>query len=73
MSRKLPNLTLSLPKCRNCGRHWRPVQGVVAAVAFCSKCSAERRATASTKLGLKKITGSDLTGSYLLPRGLRPR
>jgi predicted Zn-ribbon and HTH transcriptional regulator len=73
MSRKSPNLTLSLPKCRHCGRHWRPVRGVVAAVAFCPKCSAERKAIASAKLGLKKITGSDLTGSYLLPRGLRPR
>lgn len=73
MSRKSPNLTLSLPKCRHCDRHWRPKWGVVATAAYCSKCSTERTATASAKLGLKNITGVDLSGSYLLPRGFKLR
>lgn len=73
MSRKSPNLTLSLPECRHCGRHWCPAQGVVATAAFCSRCATERTATASARLGLKNITGSDLAGGYLLPRRLRPR
>ncbi|MBB4642608.1 putative Zn-ribbon and HTH transcriptional regulator [Rhizorhapis suberifaciens] len=73
MSRKSPNLTLSLPQCPHCGRHWRPAQGAVADAAHCRKCSAERQAVAAPRLGLTPITAADLTGNYLLPRHLRPR
>lgn len=73
MSRKSPNLTLSQPTCRHCGRLWRPAQGVVADKGHCPKCSAERHAEASKRLGLKSITAVDLTGNFLLPRRLRAR
>jgi hypothetical protein len=72
MSRKSPNLTLSLPQCRNCNRYWRPAQGVVADGAYCKKCAKERQSIAAASLGLKRITASDLTGHYLLPRRFRP-
>jgi len=72
MRSKSPNLKVSLPKCRNCGRHWRPAQGVVATNAYCKSCSTERKAAATTRLGLRRITPEDFTGVYLLPRKLRP-
>lgn len=72
MSRKSPNLTLSLPRCRNCNRHWRPAPGVVADAGYCKKCTKERQAVATSRLGLKRITTADLTGRYLLPRRFRP-
>jgi len=71
MSRKSPNLTLSLPECRSCGRHWRPAEGVVADQAHCKKCANERQAAAASRLGLKRITPADLSGRFLLPRRLR--
>ena len=73
MIRKSPNLSLSLPKCRNCGRYWRPAQGVVADSAHCRKCASERRAIATSALGLEPITTADVAGTVLLPRRLRPR
>lgn len=73
MSRKSSNLTLSLPKCRHCGRHWHPAQGVVATAAYCSKCAEERTATATARLNLEELTGPDFSGTYLLPRRFRPR
>lgn len=72
MSRKSPNMTLSLPTCRHCGRYWRPSQGVVADVAHCKECAKERQAVASSALGLKRITAADLSGQFLLPRRFRP-
>lgn len=71
MGRKTPNLRLSLPRCGNCERHWRPAEGVVAAKAFCPKCSKSRREAAAAKFGLKQITQRDITGRFLLPRRLR--
>lgn len=71
MSRKSPNLTLSLPRCGNCGRHWRPAPGVVSDSAYCKKCASERRTLAASALGLKRIFPADLTGRYLLPRKFR--
>lgn len=71
MSRKSPNLTLSLPTCRRCGRHWRPAEGVVTDTAYCKKCAKDRQAVATASLGLKRITSADLTGRYLLPRRFR--
>lgn len=71
MSRKSPNLTLSLPVCRHCGLHWRPGEGVVADAAYCKKCAKERRAAATSILGLKRITAADLQGPFLLPRRFR--
>jgi hypothetical protein len=71
MMRNSPNLTLSMPKCRHCARHWRPGQGVVAAAAHCKKCSKERHEVAIPQLGLKRISLADLTGDYLPPRRFR--
>lgn len=71
MSRKSPNLTLSLPTCSNCGRHWRPPQGVVTDAAYCKKCAKDRQAVAASSLGLKRITSADLSGRFLLPRRFR--
>lgn len=73
MSRKSPNLHVTLPRCRNCKRYWRPSQGVVASASYCSKCAKHRQATAASTLGLKQITPADLTGAYLLPRKFRQR
>jgi hypothetical protein len=71
MSRNSPNLTLSLPTCRQCARHWRPAPGIVADAAHCKKCSRERQVAAKSRLGLKQITPADLNGRYLLPRRFR--
>lgn len=67
-----PNLSLSLPRCRNCGRYWHPAQGVISDMAYCKKCKNERQAAAALRLDLKRVTSTDLTGSYLLPRKFRP-
>jgi hypothetical protein len=71
MSRKPPNLRLSLPRCMNCHRYWRPAEGMVSTNAFCPKCAKPRQAVAVAQLGLKPITRKDLTGRFLLPRRLR--
>lgn len=71
MSRKPPNLTLSLPTCRHCGRNWRPEQGVVAETSYCKKCAKNRQTSAASSLGFKRITSADLTGDFLLPRRFR--
>jgi len=71
MNRKSPNLTLSLPTCRYCGRHWRPAEGVVADAAHCKKCASGRQAIAKSRLDLKRVTPADLTGRFLLPRRFR--
>ena len=71
MSRKSPNLKLSLPTCRHCGRYWRPEEGVVADVAYCKKCAMERQTAAADSLGLKRLTRADFAGSVLLPRRFR--
>ena len=73
MSYKSPNLMLSLPRCRNCNRHWRPAAGVVASSGYCSRCAKARRAAATARFELKPITKADLQGPYLLPRRFRPR
>jgi hypothetical protein len=71
MSHRSPNLTLSLPRCPNCNRYWRPAQGVVATSAYCNRCVKARRSAAAAHFGLRPITQSDLQGPYLLPRRFR--
>jgi hypothetical protein len=71
MSHKSPNLTLSLPRCPNCDRYWRPAEGVVASNAYCSRCVKARHSAAAARFELRPITPSDLQGSYLLPRRFR--
>lgn len=70
---KSPSLGLSLPRCRKCGRYWRPARGVVADAAYCRRCASERQAIAASRLGLKRIMDADLTGRFLLPRKFRVR
>lgn len=71
MKHKSPNLSVASPRCRCCGRYWRPPSGVSSTKAFCQKCADERRAEAKSKLGLRKPESSDFSGGYLLPRWLR--
>ena len=73
MTHGSPNLHVTLPRCRNCKRYWRPAQSVVAAATYCEKCANDRRATAASTLSLRPITPADLVGAYLLPRKLRQR
>src|SRR5262249_48770905 len=72
MGRKSPNLKLSLPRCRNCNRYWRPAAGVVASGGYCQRCANARRAAATSRLALKRIGKEDIQGAYLLPRRFRP-
>jgi hypothetical protein len=71
MSRKSPNLELTLPRCRHCNRMWRPAPGVLATHSYCNRCSADRRAKAGAHFGLKPFTPADVVGAYRLPRRLR--
>ena len=71
MRSKSPNLKLAAPRCRYCNRHWRPEMGVVADSDYCKKCTNERQAAATSRLGLKHIMPGDLTGRFLLPRRFR--
>ena len=71
MTKKSPNLALTMPRCRHCGRYWRPPQSVQSYLAYCSKCKTDRRNAASSGHSLKKISESDLSGKYLLPGRLR--
>lgn len=71
MTRKSPNLCLSLPKCRCCGSHWRPAPGVNAEASYCKRCTKERREEAAFHFGLQPISHADLKGDFLLPRRLR--
>lgn len=66
-----PNLLVSLPTCRHCGRYWRPSPGVMATSDYCDRCAETRRATAAAKHDLRPFVAADLAGSYLLPRRLR--
>ena len=71
MARKPPNLKLSQPRCRSCGRHWRPAEGVVASHSYCKRCASKRRAKAAAYFGLRPISPDEITGEYRLPRALR--
>lgn len=71
MGRKLPNLRVSQPKCRSCGRTWRPAEGVVATQGYCKRCSAERRGEAAAQFRLTPISAEEVSGAYRLPRELR--
>ena len=66
-----PNLMVSLPTCRHCGRYWRPAPGVMTTSDYCNRCVESRRATAAAKLDLRPLTVADLADGYLLPRRLR--
>ena len=73
MARKSPNLTVSLPRCRSCTRHWRPPEGVSATSAYCKRCATERQAAAMGALALRPLAPVDVIGPYLVPRYMRPR
>jgi hypothetical protein len=60
-----------LPKCRHCGRQWKPRLGVVADHSFCSRCKNDRREIAKQNLDLRPLRETDFDGPYLLPRRLR--
>lgn len=71
MKRTRSNLDIASPKCRCCGRFWRPPSGVSASQSYCKRCSKQRREQAEQALGLKKPTKNDFSGPYLLPRRFR--
>lgn len=71
MGHNSPNLTLSFPTCRHCGRRRRLAADIVADSSFCKVCAQERQSIASDRFGLKSIKPSDLTGKFLLPRRFR--
>lgn len=71
MGRSSPNLTLSFPNCRHCGRHWRPAADIVADSSYCKMCAQDRQSMAIDRFELKSIKPSDLTGKFLLPRRFR--
>lgn len=66
-------LDIALPICRNCGRHWRPQEGVVSTNAYCNQCRSDRRVAAAVQFSFRPIALGDLEGPYLLPLRLRGR
>jgi len=60
-----------LPRCRYCGRKWRPKDGVVASESYCSACASDRLRAASAEHGLAPLEASDLIGRYLPRRARR--
>lgn len=71
MSRRSSNLSLILPRCRNCQHYWQPGQGVSVQTGYCKRCAQDRRAAANIRFDLKPLAAADFDGSYLLPRALR--
>ena len=61
-------MPIQRPRCRFCGRPWRPPEGVVAAKAYCTVCSDERRALAAAALEIRPPTDADVDGDYLVMR-----
>lgn len=72
MGHKSPNLTLSFPSCRHCGRRSKLASNIVADTAYCGLCARERQAIATERFGLRPIKSTDLIGKVLLPRRFRP-
>jgi hypothetical protein len=56
-----------LPKCRFCGRAWKPTRGVSIG-SYCMRCSTERQSIAKQTLGLHPLSKEELAGRYVLPR-----
>lgn len=71
MTKKTPNLTLSVPKCRFCNRYWYPAEGVIASTTYCSRCANARRTAATLRFDLKPVSELDTQGLYFLPRRFR--
>jgi hypothetical protein len=71
MGRKSPNLRLALPRCRHCGRNWRPAEGVLSSNGYCKRCAQERRGKAAAHFGLAPIAPEEVKGTHRLPRALR--
>lgn len=71
-SRQSKNLLISMPRCRCCGRFWRPQPEVAATSAFCAICAEDRHAAARRALDLRPLNSFDLADhTHLLPRAIR--
>jgi hypothetical protein len=57
---------IAMPRCRNCGRFWRPALGVVAPRSYCLKCSNERHASAKETFDLRCPETKDFEGPYMM-------
>lgn len=62
-----------LPKCRHCGRSWKPPESVCATQSFCEECSTDRREIARRQLELAPSAKRYIVGGYALPRSFRRR
>lgn len=71
MSKRLPNLRLTSPRCTFCGATWQPAEGIDALTTYCPCCADERRALAQAHFQLKPLSAADFCGGYILPRRLR--
>jgi len=71
MDSKPLNFDIALSRCRHCGAHWLPAEGIVANDAYCEECATSRRAIAAEGLGLARLNRQAIQGEYLLPRSLR--
>ena len=71
MSKGSRYLAAVLPRCRHCGRHWRPVEGVVASDAYCPLCSEARRTIAAAVFDAGPIPALKEGQRYILPREMR--
>ena len=64
-------LAAVLPRCRHCGRYWRPTEGVVASDAYCPLCSEARRTVAAAVFDAGPIPAVKEGQRYILPRAMQ--
>ena len=51
---------LVLPRCRHCGREWKPPEYVSARTAYCDECRSERLSLHAKRVrGIRFIEGSN--------------
>ena len=72
MSKRSPYLAAVLPRCRHCGRYWKPAEGVVASKSYCPLCSEARRTIAARVFGAGPVPPLEEGQRYILPRWMRP-
>lgn len=61
-------MTIVLPRCRFCGRRWKPSRGVNAVMGYCEACHEDRRALAGSRFDLRPIDPHEIVGPYLIRR-----
>lgn len=71
MSKGSKYLAAVLPRCRHCGRHWRPAEGVVSSDSYCPLCSETRQTIAACVFDAGPVGPLEDGQRYVLPRWLR--